>query len=178
MKNLVCTVILLSLFLSSGCSSVKSTEHLLPVSGFDAGRYLGVWYEVVRLPHFFERDLSNVTATYLLRSDGGIDVVNRGFNQASGQWTKAIGRAYFVCDAHTGLLKVTFFWPFYGQYRIIRLSADYQWAVVTSSNMNYFWILSRVPQMPSGQLEELVREAAAAGFTTSNFIYVKQDVVK
>ncbi len=178
MKNLFLIIALLSIFLLNGCSSVKSTEHLPPVSGFNPGRYLGTWYEIVRMPHYFERGLSNVTATYSLRDEGGIDVLNKGFNKDSGKWSEARGRAYFTGAPHTGELKVTFFWPFYGQYRIIRLDPDYQWAVVTSDTMDYFWILSRTPQMPAGRLEELVRQSAAEGFTTSKFIFVNQDTSK
>jgi apolipoprotein D and lipocalin family protein len=177
MKNLFLVFAALSSFLLlNGCSGIKSTDSLPPVTNFDSSRYLGVWYEIVRLPNFFEKDLSNITATYSLRDDGGINVLNKGLNFNSGKWEEAKGRAYFVKDSHTGLLKVTFFWPFYGEYRIIQLDPEYQWAVVTSGTMDYFWILSRTPQMSTTQIEKLVRQAAINGFMTSKFIYVKNDV--
>ncbi len=161
----------------SGCFGVKNSANLPVVTNFELPRYLGTWYEVVRLPHHFEHGLDNVTATYSMRDDGGVNVLNRG-RTASGVWREARGRAYFVDNADTGLLKVTFFWPFYGEYRIVKLDPDYRWAVVTSSTTNYYWILSRTPQMAPEKIEQLVCQAALSGFVTSQFIYVKHDAVK
>lgn len=50
------------------------------VNNFDAKRYLGTWYEIARFDHRFERGLEKVTATYSLRDDGGLNVINKGYN--------------------------------------------------------------------------------------------------
>ncbi len=64
-----------------GCA--RSTRSLAPVSGFDGEKYMGVWYEIGRFPHIFERGLTSVTAEYTLLDDGTIRVVdNPGYTHA------------------------------------------------------------------------------------------------
>ncbi len=148
-------------------------EGLQPVTGFELNRYLGTWYEVARLDHRFERGLSNVTATYSLRDDGGVHVVNRGFDTDDGQWNEAVGKAFFVGASDTGHLKVSFFGPFYGGYNIIELDkAEYQYAVVAGPDRSYLWILSRTPQPGPELLQSLVNRAAELGFPTEELIFV------
>jgi apolipoprotein D and lipocalin family protein len=75
---------------SSGCMGVP--DGLTTVSEFELDRYLGTWYEVARLDHRFERGMSDVTANYSMRDDGGVSVVNRGFEEPKGEWTSANGK--------------------------------------------------------------------------------------
>jgi apolipoprotein D and lipocalin family protein len=82
------------------------------VSGFEADWYLGRWYEIARLDHSFEGNLSNVTAEYSWREGCGITVVNRGFDEKRGKWREARGVARFIGDKNVGSLKVSFFGPF------------------------------------------------------------------
>ena len=93
-----------------GCTSIP--DGLQPVTGFELESYLGKWYEIARLDHSFERNLSKVTAHYCLRQDGGVEVVNQGFNQKSGKWEMVTGKAYFIEKENVGSLKVSFFAPF------------------------------------------------------------------
>ena len=106
-------------FLMSACVNIP--ENVSPVTGFDIDRYLGTWYEIARLDHSFERGLESVTADYSYRDDGGIKVVNRGFDPAKNKWKETIGKAYFIDDSSIGRLKVSFWGPFYGAYNIIDL---------------------------------------------------------
>ncbi len=92
-----------------------------PVSGFDIGRYEGIWYEILRLDHSFERGLTNVTAVYTVRQDGSVDVLNRGFDRARCRWKEAHGRARFQGRNDVASLSVTFFWPFAGGYYVFAL---------------------------------------------------------
>ena len=114
----VCLPALLVLVLA-GCLGVP--QGAVPVRGFELDRYLGKWYEIARLDHPFERGLTNVTAQYSQRNDGGVGVVNRGFKTADSEWEEADGKAYFVGDPTVGMLKVSFFGPFYGAYNVIAL---------------------------------------------------------
>ena len=158
-----------------GCAS-NSTRALPPVSGFAAGRYVGTWYEIARFPHVFERGLSNVTAEYTAQPDGSIRVVNKGYNQAKQKWQSATARAVFPGARDTGLLRVTFFWPFAAVYKVIRLDEqDYGWAVVASGTYDYFWILARTPQLPPATYNALVKFAADSGFDISRIEKVAQD---
>jgi apolipoprotein D and lipocalin family protein len=171
-------VIALLLFLAcilSGCTGIP--KGVSPVRGFDASRYLGTWYEIARLDHSFERGLDNVSATYTLREDGGIDVVNRGYDREREVWKKAEGRGYFIEDRSVGRLKVTFFWPFYGAYNIIRLDAEgYSHALVCGPSRNYLWILSRTPVLDSQVLDDLVSYAKEKGFATDELIFPVHDM--
>ena len=98
----------------SGCVSIP--DGIEPVKDFQSNRYLGQWYEIARLDHSFERGLEQVTATYSMREDGGIKVINRGLDTEFQQWQEAEGKAYFVGERNEGHLKVSFFGPFYGSF--------------------------------------------------------------
>ena len=156
--------------LVAGCTGVP--DGIEPVSGFDSQRYLGTWYEIARLDHRFERGLDAVTADYAQRDDGGIDVVNRGYDTRSGEWREARGKAYFVGDSDTGHLKVSFFGPFYASYVVFELGTAYEYALVSGNDHSYFWLLSRTPMIPGNELDRLLRKAEAAGFDTTGLILV------
>jgi apolipoprotein D and lipocalin family protein len=153
----------------------ESTEAIPPVSDFDLQRYLGTWYEIARLPHRFEKGLTRVTATYEIDPNGSLRVVNRGFKAAKNKWSQAEGKAWVPNPGVPALLKVRFFWPFSAEYKVIRLDPEYQWAVVTSSQKKYLWILSREPVMDEALVESLVRYARENGFDVSKLNRVDQD---
>jgi len=161
----------LLLLLLSSCTSVP--EGITPVNGFEINNYLGKWYEIARFDHSFERGMSNVTATYTLREDGGIDVINKGFIDAKGEWKSADGKAYFVGDEKTGHLKVSFFGPFYASYVIFKLDKNnYSYSLVTGPDREYLWILAREPELSKETYNLLVAYAAEQGFDVSKLIPV------
>ena len=166
-------LLLFALFALAGCTGVP--EGVEPVDNFELTPYLGTWYEIARLDHRFERGLSNITADYSLREDGGVSVQNRGYRLEKGAWDEADGRAYFVGDPSIGQLKVSFFGPFYGAYNIFELGDSYEYAMVAGSDHSYLWILAREPRLPQDTLDELLQKAAAAGFDTSELIFVEHD---
>ena len=167
----------LLVMLVPGCVSLP--EGITPVAEFDVQRYLGQWYEIARLDHSFERGLEKVSADYSLRNDGGINVINRGYDPAKKGWKEATGRAYFVGEPTVGRLKVSFFGPFYGGYNIIALDRQgYSYSMVCGPDRSYLWILSRTPEMEAGLLSGLVNQAKDLGFDTSSLIYVKHDPVQ
>jgi apolipoprotein D and lipocalin family protein len=164
-------LLLITAAASVGCTGVP--EGIEPVTGFELDRYLGNWYEIARLDHRFERGLSNVTATYSRRPEGGVRVVNRGYNDDTGEWEQAAGKAFFVGQPTVGRLKVSFFGPFYGAYNIIELDKDgYRYSMVTGPDRSYLWILSRTPELEPSVLERLVARAAGLHFETAELIYV------
>src|SRR5512147_1513697 len=132
---------LLAILCLSLCGCVGIPENVQPVKGFEVDRYLGTWYEVARLDHAFERGLERVTAEYSLRDDGGIRVVNRGFDPVKGVWKEAEGKAYFVGPSDVARLKVSFFGPFYGGYNVIALDREnYRYALVCGPDTSYLWL--------------------------------------
>jgi apolipoprotein D and lipocalin family protein len=172
----VCSIVKVALLLLIvSCTDIP--RGLQPVTGFDLERYLGKWYEIARLDHSFERNLSKVNAHYSLRQDGGVEVVNQGFNQKSGKWEMVTGKAYFIEKESVGSLKVSFFGPFYGGYHIIALDQEaYSYAMVTGPSRSYLWILSRETTLDSVILQELVGKAKQWGFDTDKLIYVDHNL--
>lgn len=160
------------LLLLGACTGTPS--GVVVVDDFELERYLGTWYEIARLDHRFERGLSNVTANYSLRDDGGVRVLNRGFDTRSMQWDEAEGKAYFIGDPDIGRLKVSFFGPFYGAYNIVALDkANYEYAMIVGPNRSYLWILSRSPHLDNAILEDLIKSAAELEFATDELIIVE-----
>jgi len=163
--------------LLAGCFTPKelSTDSIPAVKNFDLNRYLGTWYEVARLPHSFEEGLDQVTATYTLQEDGTIRVLNKGFNTSEAKWNEAEGKAYVPDTSAGALLKVSFFWIFYADYKVITLDTiNYSYAMVTSSSKKYLWILSRSPQLEAPVYNGLIQRADGWGFKTSDIYKVKQ----
>ena len=157
------------LTMCSGCG--ESSSHIPAVTNFDPVRYTGIWYAIARLPHRFERGMSNVLAEYSLRPDGRIDVVNRGVKDGEEQEIHGVARKCEGFPACVGELEVSFFGPFYGKYRIVYLKEDYSVAMITSDTMDYFWILSRTPDLPEAVCEELLRQAECWGVPTDKLEY-------
>lgn len=167
--------IVLSLVLVLGGCAVAPPSGVTPITGFELNRYLGKWYEIARLDHSFERGLSNVSATYSPREDGGVKVVNRGYDDRAGVWKEVEGRAYFTGEPSVGSLKVSFFGPFYGGYHIIALDKEnYSWAMISGPSRNYLWILAREQELPPAVLEDLLQQARVLGFATDQLIMVRQ----
>ncbi len=106
-------------FLVVACSSPTPPRGVTVVNNFDAKRYLGTWYEIARFDHRFERGLEKVTATYSLRDDGGLNVINKGYNPDREMWQQSEGKAYFTGAPTRAALKVSFFGPFYGGYTLL-----------------------------------------------------------
>ena len=144
-----------------------------PVTSFDLSRYLGTWYEIARFDHTFERGMNNVTAEYLMRDDGMVDVMNSGWKD--GKYKVAEGKAKQpepLMDP--GHLKVSFFMFFYSDYNVLMIDDNYQVALVGSKTPKYLWILSRTPQVSDSVLDLVVEEAENRGYDTSALIWVDQ----
>ncbi|MGA2506358.1 MAG: lipocalin family protein [Chitinispirillaceae bacterium] len=162
-----------AVILAAGLMSQASAQKFTPVDNFSLEKYLGTWYEIARMPVSFENDLHNVTATYSLREDGKVSVVNRGI-RSNGRETVAHGKAKFAAAQNIGHLKVSFFWFFYSDYIIVDLDSAYQYSMVAGSSTNYLWILSRKPQLDNVVLQQLLNNAKTLGYDTSKLIMTLQ----
>jgi lipocalin len=142
---------------------------------FELSKYLGTWYEIARFNHSFERGLQGVTATYSVRKDGLIEVLNQGYkNSLNGMHSTAVGKAKLSSQATPRNLKVSFFWIFYAPYNILELDPGYQYALIGSNSSNYLWILSRTPQMDEKTYDMLLKNAQSRGYDISKLIKVEQ----
>lgn len=168
--------IFLLLAMAGVVAATANVKHddLEVVSHVDLNRYVGRWYEIARLPNRFEKKCADsVTANYSLRTDGKLAVVNR-CRKLSGNYTTATGRAKVIDKTTNAKLKVTFFWPFYGDYWILDLGENYEYAVVGAPNRKYLWILSRHPQMDERLYQRLLAKMAARGFKTEQLVRTTQ----
>ena len=153
----------------AGCVSGPKVDNV-PVAALDLNRYLGEWYEIARFDHSFERGVEQAKANYTLNEDGTIKVVNSGIK--NGKPKTAIGKGK-VTDT-PALLRVSFFGPFYADYRVMMIDDDYTYALVGSGGADYLWILSRTPTISDAVKSALLVEARRRGYDTSKLIWVKQ----
>ncbi len=156
---LSCAIILL---LGSCASGGPTGTPLAVVPQVDLGRYIGTWYEIASFPQRFQKGCTDSRAEYRIRPDGDVDVVNSCLR--NGKVDTAKGKAWVVDTATNAKIKVSFFWPFRGDYWIIDLGKDYEYAVVSAPSMKYLWILSRTPQMDESRYQEIVGRLKDLGF--------------
>ena len=152
-----------------GCSKT-TTERLQlpplePVSSVDLQRYLGTWYEIASYPQRYQKGCTGTTATYSLRDDGEIDVVNRCRKGAlDGPEDVAEGRARVVDGTNDAKLEVSFFGPFWGDYWIVDLGPSYEYAVVGHPSRDYLWILSRTPTLDDDTYQGILSRLQRKGY--------------
>ncbi len=153
----------------------KGDPPLPVVPNVDLSRYAGKWYEIARLPFRFEEDCAgDVTAQYEQKPDGSIAVVN-ACRKKDGSLKQSKGTARLRDkNGPNSQLKVTFFWPFSGDYWILDLDEEYRWALVGAPNRKYLWVLSRTPQLPTNVYERLLSKAQGFGFDVKSMIRTKQ----
>jgi apolipoprotein D and lipocalin family protein len=153
----------------------QSQSELQVVPSVDLARYAGRWFEIARFPNRFQRDCaSNTTATYTLRPDGKVTVLNE-CRTSEGRLKSAKGTARVAnAKGPNTKLKVTFFWPFSGNYWIMDLDPEYRWVVVGEPGRDYLWILSREPRMEEAVYIQLVERARQQGFETGRLLKTLQ----
>jgi len=155
-----------------GCSSKYPPLQTVPQ--VDIQKYKGTWYEIARFEHFFEKGCKNVTATYELKSDGDIKVINRCTMIEDEKKKEATGVAYAV-DSTNSKLKVSFFRPFYGDYYILDLADDYSYVLVGSPSRELLWILSRTKTINNETKEKILVKLPNFGFNKEKFIWTIQE---
>ena len=155
-----------------GC---KTNKELATVSPVDLEQYKGTWYEIARFDHSFEKNLSCVSATYSIREDGKVKVLNKGYNTKKEKWSEANGIAKVPNPEVPGEIKVSFFRPFYGDYFVMKLDEDYKHVLVGSPTRDYLWVLSRTKTMSEETYAEYIAFAQEKGFDISRLMKIDQD---
>ena len=169
-------VLLLLLVTAAVLASPESNRKapLRTVGNVDLDRYRGTWYEIARYPNRFQRACeSDTRAEYTLLKDGKVQVVN-SCRQKDGTTKRARGTAKVADKTTNAKLRVTFFWPFYGDYWIIGLSPDYRFAIVGEPQRKYLWILSRAPQMEEATYQSIIEQIREAGYDPDKLIKTPQ----
>lgn len=167
--NIWFVLFLASVISFAGCTDETQHPPLATVSKVDINRYLGLWYEIARIDHSFQKDCVASTAEYSLRPDGSIKVVNKCRKKdIKGELASVEGKAWVIDKDTNAWLKVQFFWPFRGDYVIIDIDGkDYSYAVVGHPSRDYLWVLSRVPQMDDGTYREILSRISQQGYDIS-----------
>ena len=174
-RGLFGPMFLVSLFLSPPEAAAAPSRPLETVPSVDLARYAGTWYEIASYPQRFQKGCTGTTATYTLRDDGKVEVLNRcARDSLNGRVTVAKGKAKVVDTRTHAKLKVSFFWPFWGDYWIIDLGRDYEYAVVGHPKRKYLWILSRTPVMDETVYDGILDRLRAQGYDTKRLVRTLQ----
>jgi apolipoprotein D and lipocalin family protein len=171
MKKPLLIILIIMIFHSANSQKAPSV-----VSSVDLNRYKGKWYEIARLPNYFERKLKCTSATYTLREDGKITVLNAGNYLTDPEKTSSIEGVAWVPDkTNPAKLKVRFFWPFSGNYWILYLDKEYQYVLVGDPSIKYLWILAREKKIEQAIYDMLLKKAVDNGYDVKSIIKVSQD---
>jgi apolipoprotein D and lipocalin family protein len=181
MKTSIAILMSLYALLVTGCAGIESRPPLQTVASVDLTRYAGTWYEIARLPMWFQRHCIDSKAIYTIRPDGTIGVHNEcatdtgGFDQVEGIAT--------IVDPQTNAKLAVTFDNFFarlvgpsrdGNYWILDLDPDYQTALVGTPDRRYLWMLSRSPHLDEATYQRVVRKAQQLGFPVSDVIRAKR----
>ncbi len=173
------SLLLLALWVTACTPTTTERLHLPPlrtVPRVELKRYLGTWYEIARYPQRFQRGCTATTATYTARKDGMIRVVNRcRIGSPKGRPKVARGLARVVDKKTNAKLEVSFFRPFWGDYWIIDLGPDYEYAVVGHPSRDYLWILSRTPHLDPAVYAGILARLKAQGYELHRLIRTVQN---
>lgn len=165
-------ILICIMFLFTACSS--KNPPLQTVEKVDLERYLGTWYEIARYEHFFEKDCKNVSANYSMMDEETIKVINKCTKIQTNEKKEAMGRAYAI-DETNSKLKVSFFRPFYGDYWVLILDENYEYAVVGTPNREYLWILARDKKLPLKIQNDILEKLPSLGFDISKLLWTMQE---
>ncbi len=165
---------------ASSDTDSKADRPVTTVDAVDLSRYVGLWYEVAKIPNRFQKQCARgTTAEYTLRDDGRITVVNRCIKD-DGTVDEAVGVARVVDTATNAKLKVSFVsflgWrPFWGDYWIIGLDEDYRWVAVGTPDRKYGWVLARTPELDVNTMDAIFAIIERNGYQRSAFVMSPQD---
>lgn len=171
----IAAVVGLAALATTACRSGSPVPDLPVVPRVDLARYAGTWYEIARYPNRFQEGCAATRATYSPRPDGTLDVLNecrRG--GLDGEPDAVHGRARVVDPATDAKLEVSFFWPFWGDYWILDLGPDYEYALVGTPSREYLWVLSRTPHLDDETYRRILATARRLGFDPSRLVRTPQ----
>lgn len=172
-KNNIRYILFTILFiLVSSCSKYDTVIDAYVVKKIDLKKYEGTWYEIARIPIRQEKKLQNVTATYILENDE-LTVVNSGYTKEKKRKT-VYGKAWIPDKGKPGILKVQFFWPFKGYYKILYVDEAYEKALVCGNNLDHIWILCKKPFLNNSDLDNIITMAKNLGADITKLEMVDQ----
>ena len=181
MNNYLVTIVCFSIVFLISCASPQNKDlpPLTTVKYVDLNKYVGLWYEIAKIPNSFQDHCAyGTTAEYKIQDDVSIKVINKCYDE-NGEPDIADGVANIVDKKSNAKLEVSFvsffgIRPFWGDYWIIGLDENYQWAVIGTPNRKYGWILSRTPSLPDDTMQEIFSLLKSQHYNPDNFEISKQ----
>lgn len=168
----------LAVLLLNGCAAINQQVNFPPmkvVEDVEIEKYMGKWFEIASIPMSFQQDCTGTSATYTLNPDKTVKVFNQCFeNSLDGPERNIEGKAWVDDKQLNSKLKVQFFWPFSGDYWLIELDKDYQYAVVGHPSRNYLWILSRKAKLDSDIYGQLLNNISSQGYDLNRVVKTLQ----
>ena len=160
MNNYLVAIFGISILFLISCASSQNKDFptLTTVEQVDLNKYVGLWYEVAKIPNSFQDHCAyGTTAEYKLQKDGSIQVINKCYDE-NGETDIADGVANILDKKTNAKLEVSFvsflgIRPFWGDYWIIGLDENYLWAIVGTPGRKYGWVLSRTPSLPDETMQ-------------------------
>lgn len=156
--------------------SFSEEKPLQSVASVELQKYMGKWYEIARYENWFEKGCVGATAEYLLEEEKVL-VINRCYNEEGQKTDEANGKAYAVEGSENARLRVTFFWPFYGNYWIITLAEDYRYVIVGEPSRKYLWILARTKHLSENDKDTIIKALDKHGYDASKLYWTKSDKI-
>jgi apolipoprotein D and lipocalin family protein len=165
----ITTIATLFGLLFNGCAT-KQYSPLKTVEMVELDKYKGTWYEIARYENWFEKKCARASAEYILNGDK-VKVINSCFDINSTKINGAKGVAKAVSGSNNSKLRVSFFWPFYGDYWILMLADDYRYSVVGEPSREYLWILSRDKILNENDKTQILSALPALGYDASKLYW-------
>ena len=176
MKLLLLTILLVGYNIITATAQPDKEIDNRAIDSLDLKKYVGLWYEIARFDHPFERGLVGVTTQYTIKPDGNIEVIGCGYQDSlRGEKKEIVGKVHIPDTTQPGILRVTFFLIFNTDYHILEVEKDYSAALIGSSQCDYLWIVSRTPTLPPKKLKDLEQRAKRRGYDTTALIFVPHD---
>jgi len=156
-------------------TTIAKSQTVQTVPNVDLKKYCGKWYEIASYPQRFQKGCRCTTAEYTLSEKGYVIVENRcNRGSVNGKLSYIKGKAFVERNSGNAKLKVQFFWPFKGNYWIIDLADDYNYAVVSDPRKKYLWILSRTPKMNDAVYQQVISRLNEKGFDLTKLQITQQ----
>lgn len=142
------------------------------LSNVDLNSYLGLWYELYKIPQWFEHpDGYNTTAEYILDENGILVVKNTTY--INGEPVEIIGTAKSEDESNSKLI-VNFSGYGFGNYYIIKLGNNYEYSIVTNQDGTALWILSRTKEIDENTFSQIITFLLTSGYNLDNLKRTQQ----
>ncbi len=181
MKKIFCGLGLVAM-LFTWTVFAETENDVKTVPSVEINRYLGKWFEIAKYPNRFQKKcVANTSAVYTKKNNGRIEVLN-SCKTADGKMNSATGEAKIVDKSTNAKLKVRFapgflsFLPFvWGDYWVIDLERNYQYAVIGTPARDYLWILSRTPELDEKTYQTILNRVKEQGFDPNKLVKSPQN---